>query len=257
MSVKTEQGLDLRCSGRSPRQLRNSSRAGRLQQDDRRSETATTASNCYVIFDRMLSISSLLNARMVSVLTFPNEPTFAAKAVMVSSSGASNKATPSYAPIVQNSSTIFMPIFSASAMAASPRLMVSLMLRMPWSANRIRLIYLASVIPPFLSFPERLLRVCVCAKVASWYCLWTAEVIKKYGGFDKWGGPDMDPHYAAAWAWAGNTPFKWGKQIASHLGGIRNPMVIAWPNRESFFTPDNTLETVPELDTIIVPGGSG
>ncbi len=57
------------------------------------------------------------------------------------------------------------------------------------------------------------------------------EAIKKYGGLDKWGGPDMDPHYAAAWAWAGNTPFKWGKQIASHLGGIRNPMVIAWPKR--------------------------
>src|SRR5438270_4148100 len=57
------------------------------------------------------------------------------------------------------------------------------------------------------------------------------KAIKAYGGLDKWGGPDMDPHYAAAWAWAGNTPFKWGKQVASHLGGIRNPMVIAWPKR--------------------------
>src|SRR5205823_5462060 len=44
------------------------------------------------------------------------------KALTVSSSGASNSATMSYAPIVQNSSMIFMPIFSASAMAASPRL---------------------------------------------------------------------------------------------------------------------------------------
>ena len=57
------------------------------------------------------------------------------------------------------------------------------------------------------------------------------KAIKAYGGLDKWGGPDMDPHYAAAWAWAGNTPFKWGKQVASHLGGIRNPMVIVWPKR--------------------------
>jgi len=57
------------------------------------------------------------------------------------------------------------------------------------------------------------------------------KAIKAYGGLDKWGGPDMDPHYAAAWAWAGNTPFKWGKQVASHLGGIRNPMVISWPKR--------------------------
>src|SRR5690348_4618168 len=56
------------------------------------------------------------------------------------------------------------------------------------------------------------------------------KAIKTYG-LEKWGGPDMDPHYAAAWAWAGNTPFKWGKQVASHLGGIRNPMVIRWPKR--------------------------
>ena len=26
-----------------------------------------------------------------------------------------------------------------------------------------------------------------------------------------------------------NTPFQWGKQMASHLGGARDPMVIAWP----------------------------
>ena len=39
----------------------------------------------------------------------------------------------------------------------------------------------------------------------------------------------MAPHYAAAWAWAGNTPFQWGKQVASHLGGTRDPMVIHWP----------------------------
>ena len=41
----------------------------------------------------------------------------------------------------------------------------------------------------------------------------------------------MDPHYGAAWAWAGNTPFQWGKQVGSHLGGTRNPMVIHWPAR--------------------------
>ena len=41
----------------------------------------------------------------------------------------------------------------------------------------------------------------------------------------------MAPHYAAAWAWAGNAPFQWGKQVASHLGGIRDAMVIRWPKR--------------------------
>lgn len=28
-----------------------------------------------------------------------------------------------------------------------------------------------------------------------------------------------------------NTPFQWGKQVASHLGGVRNPLVISWPAR--------------------------
>jgi len=57
------------------------------------------------------------------------------------------------------------------------------------------------------------------------------EAIKAYGGLAEWGGPRTDPHYAAAWAWAGNTPFQWGKQVASHLGGTRNGMVVAWPKR--------------------------
>jgi arylsulfatase A-like enzyme len=56
-------------------------------------------------------------------------------------------------------------------------------------------------------------------------------LIDAHGGLDAWGGPDMAPHCSAAWAWAGNTPFKWGKQVASHLGGTRNPMVVRWPER--------------------------
>jgi arylsulfatase len=55
------------------------------------------------------------------------------------------------------------------------------------------------------------------------------QLTERYGGVDAWGGELMDPHYGAAWAWAGNTPFKWGKQVGSHLGGTRNPMVIHWP----------------------------
>jgi arylsulfatase A-like enzyme/uncharacterized membrane protein len=57
------------------------------------------------------------------------------------------------------------------------------------------------------------------------------ELIEKYGGIEAIGGDHTAPHIAAAWAWAGNTPFQWGKQMASHLGGTRNPMVVAWPNR--------------------------
>ncbi|MEJ8853098.1 arylsulfatase [Variovorax robiniae] len=48
---------------------------------------------------------------------------------------------------------------------------------------------------------------------------------------DKLGGPASEPHYPVAWAWAGNTPFQWVKQVASHLGGSRNPMVVSWPAR--------------------------
>jgi arylsulfatase len=58
-------------------------------------------------------------------------------------------------------------------------------------------------------------------------------LIEKYGGLDAMGGPHTAPHVAAAWAWAGNTPFQYGKQMASHLGGTRNPMVVAWPERIS------------------------
>ena len=57
------------------------------------------------------------------------------------------------------------------------------------------------------------------------------QLIEQYGGMDALGGPHSAPHFAAAWAHAGNTPFQWGKQMASHLGGTRNPMVVAWPNR--------------------------
>lgn len=46
---------------------------------------------------------------------------------------------------------------------------------------------------------------------------------------DGLGGPKFDNHFAIPWAWAMDTPFQWTKQIASHLGGIRNPMVISWP----------------------------
>jgi arylsulfatase len=57
------------------------------------------------------------------------------------------------------------------------------------------------------------------------------HVIDAYGGINAWGGPEMQPHFASAWAWAGNAPFQWGKQVASHFGGTRNPMVVTWPKR--------------------------
>jgi arylsulfatase len=49
--------------------------------------------------------------------------------------------------------------------------------------------------------------------------------------YDEWGGPETSPHYCVGWAWAMDTPFKWNKQVASHFGGTRNPMVVSWPAR--------------------------
>ncbi|MCI4680348.1 arylsulfatase [Rhodoblastus acidophilus] len=44
-----------------------------------------------------------------------------------------------------------------------------------------------------------------------------------------WGSDRTFPHYAAEWAWAMDTPFKWVKQVASHYGGTAQGMVISWP----------------------------
>ncbi len=46
---------------------------------------------------------------------------------------------------------------------------------------------------------------------------------------DEIGGPTSEPHVPVGWAWAMDTPFQWTKQVASHLGGTRNPMVVHWP----------------------------
>lgn len=46
---------------------------------------------------------------------------------------------------------------------------------------------------------------------------------------DKLGGPDTYQSYPAGWTWAMNTPLRWTKQYASHLGGIRNGMILSWP----------------------------
>lgn len=56
----------------------------------------------------------------------------------------------------------------------------------------------------------------------------TSYVLKH---IDEIGGPKSYNHFPVGWAWAMNTPFQWGKQVASHFGGTRNPLVISWPSR--------------------------
>lgn len=43
------------------------------------------------------------------------------------------------------------------------------------------------------------------------------------------GGPDYHGTYAPGWGWAMNAPLPESKQIASHLGGIRNGLAVSWP----------------------------
>ena len=56
----------------------------------------------------------------------------------------------------------------------------------------------------------------------------TENVVKHLNEF---GGPMTFPHIPVGWALAGDPPFQWTKQVASHYGGTRNGIVIAWPAR--------------------------
>jgi len=47
--------------------------------------------------------------------------------------------------------------------------------------------------------------------------------------YDVWGTDKTYNHMAVPWTWAFDTPFSWTKQIASHFGGTRQGMCVAWP----------------------------
>jgi len=56
----------------------------------------------------------------------------------------------------------------------------------------------------------------------------TIQDIKKH--LDEIGTPESEPHIPVGFAHAGNCPFQWTKQIASHYGGTRNGIIFHWPN---------------------------
>ncbi len=62
-------------------------------------------------------------------------------------------------------------------------------------------------------------------------------VVEQLGGLDKVGGPLFDNLYSAEWGWAGNTPFRYTKLVASDWAGTQTPMVVSWPAR---IKPDKT-----------------
>jgi arylsulfatase A-like enzyme len=47
--------------------------------------------------------------------------------------------------------------------------------------------------------------------------------------YEFWGSARTYPHFAAPWAWAFDTPFKWMKQVASHFGGTAQGVAMSWP----------------------------
>jgi arylsulfatase A-like enzyme len=68
-------------------------------------------------------------------------------------------------------------------------------------------------------------------------------------------------HYATAWGWSTNTPFQWAKEVASHLGGTRDPLIFSWPGhiqgagglRTQFHHVVDIAPTVYELAGIQFP----
>lgn len=78
---------------------------------------------------------------------------------------------------------------------------------------------------------------------------------------DEIGGPNLFQHFPAAWAWATNTPFQYYKQVSSHLGAVRNGMVVSWPSqisktgelRQQFMHVTDVMPTILESAGVVMP----
>jgi arylsulfatase len=87
------------------------------------------------------------------------------------------------------------------------------------------------------------------------------QTLEDLGGLDVLGSAKTDNIYHAGWGWAGNTPFPYFKQVASHLGGTRNPMAVSWPAkirhdtvpRPQFTHVNDVVPTIYEAIGIIPP----
>ena len=78
---------------------------------------------------------------------------------------------------------------------------------------------------------------------------------------DELGGSKHSNHFPSAWAHAMDTPFQWTKQVVSHCGGTRNPMIISWPARikdkgglrSQFIHTIDVVQTLHEVCGITAP----
>ncbi len=79
--------------------------------------------------------------------------------------------------------------------------------------------------------------------------------------YDVWGTEQTYNHMSAGWSWAFDTPFDWFKQNASRLGGVRQNMVVSWPNgiaekggtRDQFMHVIDVVPTILEVTGIAAP----
>ncbi|MBV6416018.1 MAG: hypothetical protein CMLOHMNK_00545 [Steroidobacteraceae bacterium] len=75
------------------------------------------------------------------------------------------------------------------------------------------------------------------------------------------GRPQLAAQYSAGWAWAMSSPFKWMKQVASHLGGTSSPLIVSWPAkipehgglRQQFTHVNDVASTLYEVVGIEAP----
>ena len=77
---------------------------------------------------------------------------------------------------------------------------------------------------------------------------------------DAMGGPASTGNYANGWAWAMSAPYPLVKRYASHLGGVRNGLVVSWPGqikargiRQQFTHVTDIMPTILEAAKIVAP----
>lgn len=87
------------------------------------------------------------------------------------------------------------------------------------------------------------------------------RALDELGGIDVLGSHKTDNMYHAGWAWAGSTPFQGTKLNASHFGGTRTPMAVAWPKaikadttpRPQFHHVNDVVPTIYDAIGITAP----
>ncbi|SEQ69333.1 arylsulfatase [Solimonas aquatica] len=98
--------------------------------------------------------------------------------------------------------------------------------------------------------------------VASFFMNLPEDLRTQLTHIDELGSVTHDNHYASAWAWGTTTPFQWTKQVASHFGGTRDPLVLSWPARikdkgglrQQFTHVNDIAATLYEVTGISFPG---